>query len=97
MSKIENPQMNGFKLHELDSTYCADKDRFVVSMIVSYDHDPEAEIETPEQAAAAALNLIRGEGCGDTQWYVYDRKTGKMHMIEQHNFDEDFTSGMLRG
>ena len=70
---------------EIDSIYVEPTDRFVVSLIVSYDDAPQ--FDTPQQAASAALELTRDDGSGDTIWYVYDRDTGAMYQFEQSDFE----------
>lgn len=83
------------RLAELNTIYLDDKDRYVVSLIVGYtDEDLQPWIEegdlAPEQAAAlGALDLTRDEGAYGTNWFVYDRLTGKMHNLEQRDFDSD--------
>ena len=73
------------RLEELGNTYLDDGDRFVVSLIVGYrgDEDEDNPIGTPEQAVAAALDLTRDLGSSDTHWYVFDRRTGGMSLVEQ--------------
>lgn len=69
---------------ETDTIYVERTDRFVVSLIVSYDDDL---VKTPEQAAAAALELTRDDGSGGTQWFVFDRKTRTFHQLQQSDFE----------
>lgn len=83
----------GIRVHELGNTYLGDEDRFVVSLIVGYSerdmNDGEHPL-TPEAAAALALDLTTDGSCGETHWYVYDRKTGILHQLEQRAFDPEF-------
>lgn len=69
-----------FTLKELGNTYVDADDRYVVSLIVGYSDE---HVNSPEQAAAAALDLTRDDGSADTHWYVYDRVTRTLHLIEQ--------------
>src|ERR1035437_2242716 len=69
-----------FSLEELGSTYVDKGDRFIVSLIVSYDGK---DAKTPREAVAAALALTTDDNSDDTQWYCFDRKTKTLHMIEQ--------------
>ncbi len=69
-----------FTLDELGNTYVDPDSRYVVSLIVGYgDHDANS----PEQAVAAALDLTRDDDSFSTHWYVYDRLTKTLHLIEQ--------------
>ena len=70
---------------ELDTIYLDPNDRFVVSFIVGY--GKRDEVETPEAAASAALQLTRDEGAHGTHWFVYDRETNQMHALEQDGFE----------
>ncbi len=82
-------QSQPFQLHELGNTYAGAKDRFIVSLIVSY---REPYIKTAQAAGAAALALTTDDGSPDTHWFVFDRKTGQMHQFEQsdlENLDEE--------
>lgn len=71
---------------EIDSIYVESTDRFVVSLIASYD---DTDVKTPHQAAKAALDLMLDEGSGGTLWYVYDRQTGVMTQLEQGDFQNE--------
>lgn len=84
---------NAFKREEVRSTYVGEDSRYVVSLVVGYTDD---ELESGEMvesgastekrvkgAAAAALELTRGMGSGDTNWYVHDRKSGETYVLEQ--------------
>lgn len=73
-----------FSLTELGNTYVHSSDRYVVSLIVGYADD---EAASPEHAAAGALALTQDAGASDTNWYVYDRKTGMLHLLEQIEFE----------
>ena len=66
---------------EIGNTYVGDEDRFVVSLIVGYGR--EDGVTSAEQAVAAALDLTREFGAGDTQWHVHDRATGRSCVVEQ--------------
>jgi len=73
-----------FSITELGNTYVHPNDRYVVSLIVGYE---DKEATSPEHAAAAALALTQDVDAGGTQWYVYDRKTGMLHLLEQSDFE----------
>ncbi len=73
--------------HEIDTIYVGNEDRFIVSLIAGY--GKEGLVKTPERAAAAALDLTRDSGSSGTHWYVYDRKTKRMHCFEQGEFDKE--------
>lgn len=68
-----------FDRYEVESVYVAETDRYVVALVVGYGND----VVSPQQAVAAAIELVTEPGCWDTQWSVYDRKTGKMTLLEQ--------------
>lgn len=66
-----------------DHTYLNPDERFVATLAVSYEDDPET-VSRPEEALRAALNLVIDDDAGDgTQWWVYDRDTGTGRIIEQ--------------
>lgn len=69
-----------FTREEIDSTYCGVEARFVVSLIVGYSE--EEGVDTPEEAAAAALRLAQ-DSQNRTSWYVFDRQTGETTLVEQ--------------
>lgn len=71
---------------EIGNTYVCDEDRFVVSLVAGYSPKRDG-VKTPKDAVRAALELTRDDGASDTHWYVFDRKTGEMHMIEQGEVD----------
>ena len=75
--------MNDRKLeiHEIGNTYVGADDRFVVSLVIGY--AAEDDVQTPEDALKHALDLTRDGGSWDTNWYVYDRQTGELHLFEQ--------------
>lgn len=88
-----------FSLAEVDTIYVHDEDRFIVSLIVGYSEedlgyrlvpgdDPES-LATPKEAARWALDLTRDEGATGTHWFVFDRKTGRMYVFEQIDFDPE--------
>lgn len=64
-------------------------DRFVVSLIVSYDPERDGNsIESPRDAASAALNLTTDPlGKSGTHWQVQDRATGQTHTFEQDEIE----------
>ncbi|MHB1524960.1 MAG: hypothetical protein ACYCZN_01545 [Candidatus Dormibacteria bacterium] len=74
------------RIEEIGNTYVGAEDRFVVSLVVGYS-DSRDGIKTPKEAAAAALALATDGGSADTHWYVYDRKTGEMTLLEQSDFE----------
>lgn len=76
------------KIEEIGSTYAGGDDRFVVSLVVGYGAPADQDhVFTPQQAAYLALGLTQDYDCGDTNWYVYDRQTKHMHLLEQREFD----------
>lgn len=44
-------------------------------------------ITSPEDAVAAALALTRDTDSGSTHWYVKDRKSNILHLIEQRSVE----------
>jgi hypothetical protein len=98
--------MKEFTLNEIDSIYAHAEDRFIVSLIVGYtEEDLFSEQDaanggentaTPREAARWALDLTRDEGASGTYWFVFDRKTGKMHTFEQHEFDPEMEDALVR-
>lgn len=90
-------------LHEVDSHYMGGWDtdkkvRFVVSFIAGYDPKME-DVQSPTDAASAALELITGENSDGTTWCVFDRATRKMHHLQQEEFapSEDSEPDTLDG
>lgn len=82
--------------HEVDSLYMGQLDpeknvRFVVSLIAGYDPEVEKLIQTPGEAAAATLDLIRDPRAAGVQWCVFDRAEGKMHRLTQGTFDQELS------
>lgn len=75
-------------LHEIGNTYVGQKDRFVVSLVVGYEENDECR--TPEEALAHAIDLTRDGGSWDTHWYVYDRQTKTLHLLEQKQGEPDY-------
>ena len=71
-----------FTLNELGNTYVDPESRYVVSLIVGYNGD---EVISPTQAVAAALDLTRDGDSWSTQWWVYDRQTHMLHLVEQES------------
>lgn len=86
-----------FTLDELNSIYCDDKNRFVVSLIVGYGGDEADGVGSAREAAFAALELTSDSGWDDTLWYVFDRQTGTMHSFTQDQFaaHEEFGEGWV--
>jgi hypothetical protein len=80
------------KLEELGNTYVGPDDRFVVSFIVGI---RDSVATTPEEAAAQALDLTRDDGAYGTHFYVFDRQTHTLHLLEQHEFDEEMRPNFL--
>ena len=74
-----------FTLKEVDSTYITDNERFIVSLIVGYNADEFSP--TAKAACARALSLVTSDDRDSTQWRVFDRKTGKLKMFEQSDFE----------
>jgi len=85
-----------FDIDEVDSDYVDKNERYVVSLIVTYDKlDPTAP--EPEQranpsdardAAAWALDLTRDANSDRTTWVVYDRELDILHRFEQGELHE---------
>lgn len=69
---------------ELGATYTDPADRYVVSYLYT---TSERHATSPEAAAARALDLLRDDNAGDTQWWVYDRQTHILHDLEQADFE----------
>jgi hypothetical protein len=81
-------QSREFRSHELSSIYVEPEDRYVVSLIVSYGGEFD-QVDSPERAAAAALDLTRDGKSGGTHWRVYDRQTKTMHDLIQDEFSDE--------
>ena len=69
-----------FSLDELGNTYVESDNRYVVSLIVGYS---DREALSPQQAVANALDLTRDDNAYSTHWYVFDRHTHTLHLVEQ--------------
>lgn len=68
--------------------YHEPEDRFVVSLVVSYDPGRDASVETARDAASAALRLTTDPyGKSGTRWQVYDRATGESHGFDQEEIE----------
>lgn len=80
-------------LHEIGNTYVSKSDRWVVSLVVGYSE--QDGIRCPEDALVHALDLTRDGGSWDTHWYVFDRKTGEMYLLEQRNGEPDWREKYL--
>jgi hypothetical protein len=93
VNRRNNPQPWGDG--EIDSIYVHPNERFVVSLIVGYGGPGQGEVRSPRRAAAAALDLTRDEGSNGTHWFVYDRKTGAMHLFEQDEFEDLCSYGSM--
>lgn len=94
MSKLDG---GAFDAKEIATIYVdLERDRYIVSLIVGYSDEDlardggedEGEISA-RAAAAAALDLTRDDGSGDTTWFVYDRQTGETHEFEQSDFERE--------
>ncbi len=83
-------------LGEIDTIYVDPEERFVVSLVASYD-PASSGVQTAEDAARAALGMTRDEGASGTTWHVYDRQTGLMHVLRQKDFDSEFDAVVLGG
>jgi hypothetical protein len=86
--------VRGWAADELGSVYAVNSGRYVVSLILTYNDSPPADvsagredIHSPEGAAAAALELTRDSGSRGTIWHVFDRLTGQMHAVAQRKFE----------
>jgi len=87
----------GYRLRETDTIYANRDDRFIVSLIVGYtteDLTGEDGAGEPSHRDAArwALDLTRDDGANGTHWFVFDRLTGTMHVLEQDEFDPEMES-----
>lgn len=69
-----------FTLDELGNTYVESENRYVVSLIVGYNDN---DVISPVHAVAAALDLTRNGDSYSTHWWVYDRQTQTLHLVEQ--------------
>jgi hypothetical protein len=69
-----------FTLKELGNTYATANHRYVVSFIASYDDE---DTLSPAHAVARALSLTRDDESYSTHWYVFDRETRVLHLVEQ--------------
>ncbi len=79
-----------FTLNELGNTYTDEHGRYIVSLITSF---LDSEVHSPKEAVARTLSLTRDEQSYETHWYVFDRKTHIMHVIEQREaelLDDDY-------
>ena len=87
----------GAYCEELGSSYLDPSDRFVVSFVVGV--GPGEGAGNPEQAVAAALDLINGEGSEETQWFCFDRNRRVMHVVLQGAADRsvDHPGGSVGG
>lgn len=74
-----------FARHEVSSIYTLRGSRFVVSLIIGYGRD----VQTPEEAARAALDATRDMGADGTTWAVFDRATQKLSLHRQCEFADD--------
>jgi hypothetical protein len=74
----------GFGHEETASIYVGDLERYIVSLIVGYE---DHEVDSPLDAARAALALTTDENAPGTHWFVYDRATGRGLQLEQREFD----------
>lgn len=69
------------------SLYVGDGNRYVVMLAVGYAGDEEGDtVESPTEAAFAALDLTQDEGWTGTHWLVLDRETGNVETFEQDQF-----------
>lgn len=84
-----SPLFNGgrYTLEETASIYVDPDERWVVSYIVGYSEADEVCDHT--EAAAAALEFLRAEDSDDRNWFVFDRQTSTLHLIEQGSFDPE--------
>ncbi len=78
---------DNFTREEVSSIYVEPTERYVVSLIVSYNHD--TNIGSPKDAAYYALQLTKDGDQSSTNWFVYDRQTKTMHQLEQGDFEGD--------
>jgi hypothetical protein len=75
-------------LNEIGNTYVGAGDRFVVSLVVGYGENDE--VTTAREALTNALDLTRDGGCWYSLWYVFDRKTGVLTLMEQKFGEPDY-------
>lgn len=71
-----SPRMpRGFQAHEVDSIYAQPDDRYVVSLIVTYEDGRPDGADSPYDAVAAALRLVAMPAGRKAMFIVYDRVT----------------------
>jgi hypothetical protein len=78
------------RLHEIGNTYCDRRQRFVVSFVNGEPEpdDPapevgEAPIDTPAAALRRTLQFLGSCDGYQNHWYVFDRQTGRLQLLEQ--------------
>lgn len=65
------------------------QERWLVELRISYPNDDgNIGASTPQEAAAAALEMTRDLQCRSTLWVVTDRETGAVYQLEQSTFDD---------
>ena len=86
---VGSPGELGAPADRLETIYVRPRDRYVVSLIVSY-RDNAADaldelpvIDCPRAAAYWAHRLTVDEDSSDTIWCVYDRETQEVTLLEQ--------------
>lgn len=76
----------GFRLEEVSSIYVEPTERYVVSMIAGYHHDPDDGITDAESAAQAAVGYFTDYG--DAHVHVFDRQTGHVTVVDRRDDDD---------
>lgn len=69
------------------SVYILEGDRYVVCLAGTYGNNDD-KVTSVEQAAAAMLALTLDKSSTGTMWFVFDRKTGDHHILDQSEFEE---------
>jgi hypothetical protein len=73
-----------FTRNEVTSRFVRPSDRYVVSFIVGY----REQVDSPREAALAALDATRDLDADDTVWAVFDRVTGRFYEFPQRDFED---------
>ncbi len=78
------PKGDAFNRSEVSSVYVSPKDRYVVSFIVGYTGE---QVDTPVQAAGAAIEMLTGEDSRMAHLVVFDRETGETMDLTKEEVD----------
>ena len=69
-----------FEPEEVADTWVRPEDRYVVALVVGIDGQ---DCDGPEQALQRALWMAREDDSHDVRWSIYDRRTGRLHLMRQ--------------